>query len=126
MPSIYRSLVEALLPADCPAGDRAAITASADALLTGRVAALAVPMRTAVRTVAALFHGTAFCTLGHRFSGASLERRRQFIERSERVPLIPFRELIRLARSFTLIAFYEHPLTRQRIGFRPGGDRRLP
>ena len=125
MHSTFHPLVEALLPPDCPTDDRPVLVASADALLTARVAVLAVPMRTAIRGVAALFHATAWCALGCRFSRASLDRRRQFMQRAENVPLIPFRELIRLARSFTLMAFYDHPLTRERIGFRPGGDRRL-
>jgi hypothetical protein len=124
MPSLFHSLVEALLPADCPAADRPVLTAAADALVSGRVAALAMPMRTAIRGVAALFHTAAFCTLASRFGHAPLDRRRRFVTRAENVPLIPFRELIRLARSFTLMAVYDHPVTRQRIGFRPGGDHR--
>jgi hypothetical protein len=124
MPGTFHSLVEALLPLDCPTADRPVLAASADTLLTGRIAILAAPMRTAIRGVGALFHATACCALGCRFSRASLNRRREFVRRAEKVPLVPFRELVRLARSFTLMAFYDHPLTRQRMGFRPGGDRR--
>lgn len=123
---MFQSLIEALLPTDCPASDRAAVAGSADRLLNGRVAALAVPMRVGILGVAALFHALAFCILGRSFGATSLERRRRFIGGAERAPLVPFRALIRLARSFTLIAFYDHPLTRRRIGFQPGGDRSAP
>jgi hypothetical protein len=101
------------------------IVASAEQLLTKRVAGLAWPMRFAVRTIAVLFQLSAFVMLRQLFSRAGIDARRSIVARAENLPLVPFRELVRLARSFTLIAFYDHPLTRNRIGFCPGGNRRI-
>jgi hypothetical protein len=119
--SLFPALVDSLLPADCPAADRPAIALSAEHLLAKRIAGLALPMRVAIKTIAQLFQIATFLMLGRRFEGAAIEARRRAILRAERWPLVPFRELIRLVRSFTLMAFYDHPLTRDRIGFRPGG-----
>ena len=112
----FRSLVDTLLPTDCPAADRPFIAASADQLLIKRIAGLAWPMRFAVRSIAILFQTVAFIMLRQPFSQADIDTRRRAVSRTENWPLVPFRELMRLVRSFTLMAFYDHPLTRNRIG----------
>ncbi|MBY0428119.1 MAG: hypothetical protein K2Q32_02750, partial [Alphaproteobacteria bacterium] len=57
------------------------------------------------------------------FSSITANERRSHVASAENWPLIPFRELVKLFRSLTLLAFYDHPLTRARLGFVPGGLR---
>ena len=79
----------------------------------------------AVLGLLALFQYSSLITLGGLFSRASLLQRRRHVLGAEGWPLIPFRELVRLIRSLTLLAFYDHPLTRTRLGFHPGGKRAI-
>ena len=125
MADIYLSLVEALLPSDCPDSARSAFAASAARLVRKRIQGLALPMRLAVTVTGILFGGAAFLVLGKAFAEANIAERQNFIDRAEKVPLIPFRELIRLVRSFTLVTYYDDPQTRERMGFVPGGNRRM-
>ena len=122
-PHTATALIDIVLPQDCPAADRPVIMASAEKLIERRIACLSLPMRTAVLGLLVLFEYSSLLTSKKVFSKNTATERRSHVASAENWPLIPFRELVKLFRSLTLLAFYDHPLTRARLGFVPGGLR---
>jgi hypothetical protein len=117
------AFVEILLPADGPENERPVLLRAAGELVQQKITGLTLPMRMAVLLLLVLFDFSALLTIGTRFSAASFSMRQHHLAAAEKWPLIPFRELAKLVRSFTLMAFYDHPLTRKRLAFQPGGLR---
>lgn len=122
-PHTATALIDIVLPQDCSTADRPVIMASAEKLIERRIACLSLPMRTAVLGLLMLFQYSSLLTSKQVFSNISANERRNHVASAENWPLIPFRELVKLFRSLTLLAFYDHPLTRSRLGFVPGGQR---
>ena len=115
------ALIDLALP-QATAKDEAALRQAAANLVQRKIRGMALPMRCAVGVLTFGFEYSALLTIGQRFSDAVPDKRRLHAMRAEAWPLVPFRELVRLVRAFTLMAFYDHPLTRQALGFRPGGS----
>ena len=122
-PHTATALIDVVLPLDCPAVDRPIMMASAVKLIERRIACLSLPMRIAVIGLLVLFQYSSLLTNKKVFSNIDANERRSHVAKAENWPLIPFRELVKLFRSLTLLAFYDHPLTRLRLGLVPGGQR---
>lgn len=122
--AIHRALAESLCPplADSAGSDR--IRARTANLLASRIAAMAAPMRFALAVLFLLFDLSALATTGRRFVAAPAEARRRHCEAAESWPLVPFKDLLRLARAMALLAHYDDSEIRSRLGFVPGGEPR--
>jgi hypothetical protein len=115
------ALIDVVMPEPIPGTDPLALRHAAQHLVGKKITDMSLPMRCAVVGLVGCFELSALMTVGSVFSHASLGDRRAHAQRAQSWPLVPFRELVRLVRSFTLVAFYDHPATRTALGFRPGG-----
>jgi hypothetical protein len=119
------ALAEALCPpAADPVEARRVLHCAAD-LLVSRVAVMATPMRFALDLLFELFGLAALFTVGRPFASAPVEGRRRHCDRAASWPVVPFKDLVRLARAMALLAHYDDPGVRARLGFIPGGTGRV-
>lgn len=119
--TIHRALAEILCPFSADPAEAEQIRARTATLLASRIDAMASPMRLALIILFVLFDLTAVATTGCSFSKASLPARLRHCEMAESWPLVPFKDLIRLARAMALLAYYDDAGVRLRLVFIPGG-----
>lgn len=115
--AIIRVIVVDLLPAH-PAldpGDRAAVAGDVVAFVVAQVQGLPEFLRIPYGAASFAFEGLAILRWGRTFRMLDGARRQAYVARWAGSPLGAPRNFIKLIRSCTLLAYYDHPTVRARL-----------
>lgn len=124
--AIVTAIVADLLPSHpaLDAGERAAVAADAVAFVVAQVRGLPEFLRLPYGAAAFAFDGLAILRWGRTFRGLDGARRRAYVALWTGSPLGATRNFLKLIRSCTLLAYYDHPIVRARLerSAAPTGD----
>lgn len=115
------AMVDALLPMEpgIDAEERRRIVAAASTVIEARVGGLPAVFRLGIHLLLRVFEMLALIFLFGRFSQATQEKRRRFLDRAETWHALHLDDLIRLVRSLALLVYYDDHAVRRQIGFSP-------
>ena len=114
---VLSEIVDALLP-DAPALDtapRSEVHADVTAFVTRQVEAMPAFLAWAYRLAITAFDALAGLRHGRRFVSLEPARQRAYLELWSHSPIGPMRDFVKLIRSCSLLAFFDHPQVHARF-----------